>query len=174
MVAAIRPDAWNLPLFLHVLGAMLTFGAVGAVALLSFAARGRVPEQGLLLRRWALWTGLLGVVPAFVLMRVAAQWIADKEYPGNAKTPGWLDVGFIVTGAGRCAAAGNPDPRLVRGQAREIQGRCRSALACLDLPGRPRHCLVRDVRETRVTAPTQPTRLTKPLQPTQFPFKGRG
>jgi hypothetical protein len=100
MVAAIRPDAWNLPLFLHVLGAMLTFGAVGAVALLSFAARGRVPEQGLLLRRWALLTGLLGVVPAFVLMRVAAQWIAGKEYPGNAKTPGWLDVGFIVTEPG--------------------------------------------------------------------------
>jgi hypothetical protein len=100
MVAAIRPDSWNLPLFLHILGASLTFGAVGAVALLSFAARGRVPEQALLLRRWALWAGLLAVVPAFVLMRVAAQWIADKEYPGNAKTPGWLDVGFIVTEPG--------------------------------------------------------------------------
>ena len=100
MVAAIRPDSWNLPLFLHVLGATLTFGAVGTVALLSFAARGRVPEQALLLRRWALWTGLLGVVPAFVLMRLAAQWIADKEYPGDAKTPGWLDVGFIVTEPG--------------------------------------------------------------------------
>ena len=100
MVAAIRPDSWNLPLFLHVLGATLTFGAVGTVALLSFAARGRVPEQALLLRRWGLWTGLLGVVPAFVLMRVAAQWIADKEYPGDAKTPGWLDVGFIVTEPG--------------------------------------------------------------------------
>jgi hypothetical protein len=100
MVAAIRPDSWNLPLFLHVLGATLTFGAVGAVALLSFAARGRVAEQAVLLRRWALWTGLLAVVPAFVLMRVAAQWIADKEFPGDAKTPGWLDVGFIVTEPG--------------------------------------------------------------------------
>ena len=100
MVAAVRPDSWNLPLFLHVLGATLTFGAVGAVALFSFAARGRVPEQALLLRRWALWTGLLAVVPAFVLMRVAAQWIADKEFPGDAKTPGWLDVGFIVTEPG--------------------------------------------------------------------------
>jgi hypothetical protein len=100
MVAAIRPDAWNLPLFLHVLGAVLTFGTVGAVAILSFAARGRRPQQGQLLRRWALRTGLLGVIPAFLLMRVAAQWIADKEYPGDAKTPGWLDVGFIVTEPG--------------------------------------------------------------------------
>jgi len=100
MVAAIRPDSWNLPLFLHVLGATLTFGAVGAVALLSFAARGRVAEQAVLLRRWAFWTGLLAVVPAFVLMRVAAQLIADKEFPGDAKTPGWLDVGFIVTEPG--------------------------------------------------------------------------
>jgi hypothetical protein len=33
-------------------------------------------------------------------MRVAAQLIADKEFPGDAKTPGWLDVGFIVTEPG--------------------------------------------------------------------------
>jgi len=100
VVAAIRPDAWNLPLFLHVLGATLTFGTVGAVALFSFAARGRALEQAVLLRRWALWTGLAGVVPAFVLMRVAAGWIADKEFPGDTKTPGWVDVGFVVTEPG--------------------------------------------------------------------------
>jgi hypothetical protein len=100
MLAAIRPDSWNLPLFLHIAGATLTFGAVGTMAILSFAARGRVPGQAQLLRRWALWTGLLAVVPAFLIMRIAAQWIADKEYPGDAKTPGWLDVGFIVTEPG--------------------------------------------------------------------------
>jgi hypothetical protein len=99
-LAATRPGAWNLPLFLHVLGAVFTFGTVGAVALLSFAALRRPPEQALVLRRIALWTGLAGVIPAFILMRVAAQLIADKEYPGNAKTPGWLAVGFIVTEPG--------------------------------------------------------------------------
>ena len=30
VVALIRPDSWNFPLFLHVLGAMVLFGAVAA------------------------------------------------------------------------------------------------------------------------------------------------
>ena len=100
VLAAIRPDSWNLPLFLHVLGAVLTFGGIGAIALLGFGARRGDPARALVLRRTVLRTGLLIVVPAFILMRAAAQWIADKEYPGDAKTPGWLDVGFIVTEPG--------------------------------------------------------------------------
>ena len=34
MLAAIRPDSWNLPLFLHVLGAMVLAGGTGAVVVL--------------------------------------------------------------------------------------------------------------------------------------------
>ena len=100
MLAAIRPDAWNLPLFLHVLGATVTFGATAAVALLGFAARRQDPVRSQWLRRLAFRTGLFVLVPAFVVMRVGAQLIANKEYPGSAKTPGWLDVGFIVTEPG--------------------------------------------------------------------------
>jgi Na+-driven multidrug efflux pump len=98
MLGLVRPDSWNLPLFLHVLGAVLTFGGIGTIAVLGFAAGRRPPEHARILRRTALWTGLLLVVPAFILMRAAAQWIGDKEFPKNA--PGWVDVGFIVTEPG--------------------------------------------------------------------------
>jgi hypothetical protein len=100
ILAAIRPDSWNLPLFLHVLGATLTFGATATVAILAFAGLRSEGERGQWLRRLAFRTGVFVLVPAFILMRVAAQLIADKEYPGNAKTPGWLNVGFIVTEPG--------------------------------------------------------------------------
>ena len=100
MVAIVRPDAWNLPLFLHVLGATLTFGATATVALLGFAGLRGDPERAVWLRGLAFRIGGYVLVPAFILMRVGAQWIADKEYPGSAKTPGWLDVGFIVTEPG--------------------------------------------------------------------------
>jgi asparagine N-glycosylation enzyme membrane subunit Stt3 len=38
------------------------------------------------------------VVPAWILMRVGAQLIVDKEYPKNE--PGWVDVGFLVSEPG--------------------------------------------------------------------------
>jgi type IV secretory pathway VirB2 component (pilin) len=98
MLAVLRPDSWNLPLFLHVLGATLTFGAVITVAVLGFAGLRGDPERALWLRRLAFWIGLVVLVPSFLLMRVAAGWIADKEYPD--KTPGWVDTGFIVTEPG--------------------------------------------------------------------------
>jgi hypothetical protein len=97
MLAAIRPDSWNLPLFLHVLGAIALFGGTSAVAVVGFAAATR-PGQARLLSRVALWTWLFAVVPAWILMRAGAQWIADKEYPHNQ--PGWVDVGFFVSEPG--------------------------------------------------------------------------
>src|SRR5205085_2949713 len=93
MLAIQQPPSGNLPLFLHVLGATLPFGATGTVALLGFAALRADPERTMWLRGLAFRLGGYVLVPAFILMRAGAQWIADKEYPGNAKTPGWLDVG---------------------------------------------------------------------------------
>jgi hypothetical protein len=99
MLAIIRPDSWNLPLFLHVLGAIILFGSTATVAILGFASRGRA-EHAALLSRAALRTFLFGIVPGFILMRAGAQWIADKEFPDGAKTPGWVDVGFLVSEPG--------------------------------------------------------------------------
>jgi hypothetical protein len=97
MFALVRPDSWNLPLFLHLLGAILLFGGTGAVTVLGFAARVRRPHAALL-ARLAAQTWTVFVVPAWILMRVGAGWIADKEFPGS--TPGWVDVGFIVSEGG--------------------------------------------------------------------------
>ena len=99
MLALIRPDAWNLPLFLHVLGATVLFGTVGAVTVAGFAIRTHGDHQQLL-TRVAQRTYMLGVLPAFILMRVAAEWIVGKEFPHGSHEPGWVSVGFIVSDAG--------------------------------------------------------------------------
>ena len=98
MLALIRTDAWNLPLFLHVLGATVLFGTVGVVAVAGFAIR-RSTNHQLLLARVAQRTYMLGVIPAYILMRVGAQWIDSKEFP-NGNEPGWVGVGFLVSDAG--------------------------------------------------------------------------
>jgi len=98
MLALIRPDAWNLPLFLHVLGATVLFGTVGVLAVAGFAIR-RSTNHQLLLARVAQRTYMLGVIPAYILMRVGAQWIDSKEFP-NGGEPGWVGVGFLVSDAG--------------------------------------------------------------------------
>ena len=98
MLALIRPDSWNLPLFLHILGATLLFGTTATVAIVGFAGRTK-PDYNPLLARVAQRTFMLGIVPAYILMRVGAQWIDSKEFP-NGDEPGWVGVGFIVSDAG--------------------------------------------------------------------------
>jgi hypothetical protein len=97
MLAVIRPDSWNLPLFLHVLGAVVLFGATATVAIAGFAGR-HWKDHAPLLSRLAFRTWLLAVVPSWILMRVAAEWILGKEFPDA--TPGWVDVGFTVSEGG--------------------------------------------------------------------------
>jgi hypothetical protein len=99
MLALIRPDSWTLPLFLHVLGATVLFGTIATVAIAGFATRGRAGYEQLL-ARVAARTFLFGVIPSFILMRAGAQWIVGKEFPDDAKTPGWVDVGFLVSEPG--------------------------------------------------------------------------
>jgi uncharacterized membrane protein len=98
MLALIRPDSWNFPLFLHIFGATVLFGTVATVAIAGFASRSHAGYEQLL-ARVAQRTFLLGIVPASVLMRVGAQWIDSKEFP-NGDEPGWVGVGFIVSDAG--------------------------------------------------------------------------
>ena len=100
MLALVRPESWNLPLFFHVLGATLTFGATATVALLGFAGLRGDPDRAGWLRGLAFWVGFTVLVPAFIMMRGAALWIVDKEYPGGHHEPGWVGVGFIVTEPG--------------------------------------------------------------------------
>jgi hypothetical protein len=99
MLALLRPDSWNLPLFLHVLGAVLLVGATLAVTILAVSAW-RSENRAREFARVGFWTLIAVVVPAWILMRVGAQLIVDKEFPHNASTPGWVDTGFAVSEPG--------------------------------------------------------------------------
>jgi hypothetical protein len=94
LLASIRPDDWNLPLFLHVLGAMTLVGALALVVASLVTARGGDAAVGVRLGYRSL---LLGAVPGWIVMRVGAQWIASKEGLDEGDVPEWVDIGFIVS-----------------------------------------------------------------------------
>jgi hypothetical protein len=88
-----------LPLFLHILGAMTLVGAILAVLVLTVAAWQR-PEVAAL-RRAAFLTLLIVAIPAWIVMRVGAEWIYSKEFGSStANNPTWVGIGFIVADAG--------------------------------------------------------------------------
>jgi|1186.fasta_scaffold70873_3 hypothetical protein len=100
-VAVLRPDSWDLPLFLHVLGATLLFGGVIVVLVLTVAAR-RGQTASPMLARSAFRVWLAVVVPTFLLMRIAGQWILsreEKQLP-DLDNKGWVGVGFAVGDGG--------------------------------------------------------------------------
>jgi hypothetical protein len=98
VLAAIRPDAWDLPLFLHVAGAMILVGGLMTGA----AAIGLARGQARLLRVGYL--SLLAVaLPGWILMRAGAEWIYDKEGFSGDADPAWLDIGFATADIGGLA-----------------------------------------------------------------------
>ena len=98
MLASVRPDSWNFPLFVHVFGAMVLVGAVsvGVTAQL-VAGRSEDPDR---LRRLALRTLLFVGVPAFFAMRLGAEWIHSKEFGSSSKDPDWVGLGYITSDGG--------------------------------------------------------------------------
>jgi uncharacterized protein (TIGR03382 family) len=98
LIALIRPDSWDLPLFVHVLGAIALFGGVGTLVLLSFAAQ-RMPAQADFARRVAFGTLITVVWPAYVVMRVGAQWIYSKE-DLHPDFPTWIAIGVGISDGG--------------------------------------------------------------------------
>ena len=96
VLAAIRPDSWNFPLLLHVLGAMILVG--GTLTGASALAFARGDARMLRLGYWSLLTVAL---PGYVLMRIGAQWIYSKEGLEDAPIEAaWTGIGFAVADAG--------------------------------------------------------------------------
>jgi hypothetical protein len=93
LVAAIRPDDWDFPLFLHLAGAMTLVGALLLVAL-SLAGAGRGGSAAVV--RLGFRGLLFAALPAWILMRVSAEWLADKENL-DEDPPGWVDTGFMIS-----------------------------------------------------------------------------
>jgi hypothetical protein len=94
IVAVVRPDSWSFPLFLHVFGAMALVGALLAVTVLAWAAWRR-PERAVLAKA-SFWAMLVLALPAWLLMRLAGEWIYSKEHYNGDNDPNWLGVGFTV------------------------------------------------------------------------------
>jgi hypothetical protein len=98
MLAAIRPDDWNFPLLLHVLGASLLLGAlITAVTAQLLAWKRPVPADVVPYARFSFRTLLFLAIPAWFLMRIAGEWIASREnWDDVDELPSWLDLGYVI------------------------------------------------------------------------------
>jgi hypothetical protein len=79
IVAAMRPDSWNFPLFIHVFGAMILVGGVLTGASTLALARGNARQL-----RLGYWSLLLVGLPGLVLMRIGAALIWHKHNPNHS------------------------------------------------------------------------------------------
>ena len=97
-LASIRPDSWNFPLFLHVLGAMVLVGAA-AIGSVSALASGKGDDSGFL-RRLSFRSFLIVALPAYIVMRIGAEWMYSKEFGDGVDDPTWIGIGYITADAG--------------------------------------------------------------------------
>jgi hypothetical protein len=96
VLASIRPDSWNFPLFLHVLGAMILVGGTLTGAFALAFARGSAP-----ILRLGYYSLLAVALPGYILMRIGGQWIYSKEGLDDAPIDSaWTTIGFVVADAG--------------------------------------------------------------------------
>jgi hypothetical protein len=99
VVAALRPDSWDFPLFLHVFGAMILVGRIVTGASAIGFARGSAR-----LLRLGYWSLLAVSLPGWILMRIGAEWIRSKEgwddLPSGVDEPSWLTTGSVIADAG--------------------------------------------------------------------------
>ena len=98
MLAAIRPDEWNFPLLLHILGASLLLGTlITAVTAQLLAWKRSAPADIVPYTRFSFRTLLIAAIPAWFLMRIAGEWIASRENLNDLDDPpAWLDLGYFV------------------------------------------------------------------------------
>jgi hypothetical protein len=97
MVASLfRPDNLNLPLFVHVLGAMILVGGLLAAAASVLAGRGDVRTL-----RIGVLSLLFVCLPGYLVMRGGAEWIYSQEHLDQLPDdPAWLTIGLITADGG--------------------------------------------------------------------------
>jgi hypothetical protein len=84
--------------FVHVLGAMLLLASL-VLAFGAFVQARRADSE--LLGRLGFRALLLGALPAWVIMRVGAQWAySEGSYEAARVEPGWIGFGFISAEGG--------------------------------------------------------------------------
>jgi hypothetical protein len=95
-LALIRPDAWFFPLFLHIVGAMVL---VGALTLSSVSLIGAWRGGSAALTRLAYLSLFYGALPGYIVFRIGAEWIADKEGLTDSNLT-WIGIGYGVSDIG--------------------------------------------------------------------------
>ena len=100
MLAAIRPDSWNFPLLLHVLGASVLVSGLVVTVVAQFLGWRR-PEDAAAFGRVAFRALLYVAFPAWLVMRVGAEWIYSKEGLDELDSePGWVGIGYVTADFG--------------------------------------------------------------------------
>lgn len=92
VVLLIRPTEWEIPLFVHVLSAMVL---VGAVLLAGTALAGAWRAGDAAAMRLGYRSLLLAALPAWLVMRVSAQWLLDES--GFSDDDTWVGIGFMTS-----------------------------------------------------------------------------
>ena len=94
-LAAIRPDEWNLPLFVHVFGAIVLVGGMLTAASALAFARGNTS-----MLRTGYFSLLAVALPGWIVMRVGAQWIYEEESFEGGEEPTWMAIGWATADPG--------------------------------------------------------------------------
>ena len=95
LLASIRPDSWNFPLLVHVLGAMVMVGAVTAAVVAQLTPGG----DSATLRRFSFRALLVVAIPAWFVTTIGSEWIHSKEF-GDAEDPTWIGIGYATLDGG--------------------------------------------------------------------------
>ena len=102
VLAAIRPDDWNFPLLVHVLGAtLLVGGLLTAVVALFLGWRRQRNADAVGYARLAFRSLLFVAFPSWWIMRIGAEWIYSREGWDDVESePDWLGIGYITSELG--------------------------------------------------------------------------
>jgi hypothetical protein len=97
VLASIRPDSINIALLVHVAGAMVM---VGALVTAAAAAIVGWRDETNVLSRLSYKTLLFAAFPAYIVMRIGAQWTFSKEKLDDQPDQLWVVIGFITSDLG--------------------------------------------------------------------------
>jgi len=95
----IRPDSWNLPLLLHVGGAMALVASVTVAAVALVQGWRTSDPTAASLKRFGARTLLYAAIPSYFAMRIAAEWVASREHLENSNAA-WLGDGYLAADGG--------------------------------------------------------------------------
>ncbi|MDQ3778565.1 MAG: hypothetical protein M3310_06860 [Actinomycetota bacterium] len=97
VVATLRPNDWDLPLLVHVFGAMILVGGlVTAVTALVLGWRRDAPFYS----RIGFWSLLAVAFPGWWMMRIGGPWIESKGDYAEGNEPAWLGIGYLTAELG--------------------------------------------------------------------------